>query len=64
MESTLGSVITVLSFAVFIGIVIWALSKKRKRAFDEAAREPFALPDDPAEPRRRSAEDHGTGASQ
>jgi cytochrome c oxidase cbb3-type subunit 4 len=44
--SVLGSVSTALSFVLFVGIVVWALSKKRKKAFDEAAREPFSLPDD------------------
>ena len=52
--SILGSVFTVLSFVVFIGIVLWAWSGRRKRAFEEAALEPFALPDDvaPTEKRR------------
>ena len=42
----LGSVVTVLTFVTFIGIVIWAYSSKRKQAFTEAANAPFALPDD------------------
>jgi cytochrome c oxidase cbb3-type subunit IV len=42
----LSSVMTVVSFVTFIGIVIWAYSKKRRRAFDDAANAPFALPDD------------------
>lgn len=46
--SFLSSVMTVVSFATFIGIVVWAYSKKRRRAFDEAANAPFALPDDDA----------------
>ena len=46
--SVLSSVMTVVSFATFIGIVIWAYSKKRRRAFDEAANAPVALPDDDA----------------
>ena len=29
-----------------LGIVAWAFSRKRKKAFDEAANAPFALPDD------------------
>jgi cbb3-type cytochrome oxidase subunit 3 len=33
----LRSITTVLLFAVFIGIVMWAYSGKRKQAFDEAA---------------------------
>ena len=44
--STLGSIFTVISFVVFIGIVAWAYSSRRKQAFDVAAREPFALPDE------------------
>jgi len=44
--STLGSVFTVLSFVVFVGIVFWAYSGRRKPSFDRAANEPFALPDE------------------
>lgn len=32
---------TVLLLILFIGIVIWAFSSRRKRAFDEAARLPL-----------------------
>jgi len=35
-------VMTVLAFVAFIGIVVWAFSRKRKRDFDEAARLPFS----------------------
>ena len=42
----LSSLMTVVSFITFIGIVFWAYSGKRKQAFDEAANAPFALPDD------------------
>lgn len=35
------SVWTVMMFLLFIGIVIWAWSGKRKQAFDEAAHLPF-----------------------
>ncbi|MFO1323211.1 MAG: cbb3-type cytochrome c oxidase subunit 3 [Burkholderiales bacterium] len=45
-STILSSVMTVVSFVTFIGIVVWAYSRKRKRAFDEAANAPFALPDD------------------
>ena len=41
----LRSISTVLSFVMFISIVVWAYSGKRKRAFDEAA----ALPIDDEE---------------
>ena len=34
-------VVTVVSFIVFLGIVVWAYSRKRKRDFDEAAQLPF-----------------------
>ena len=44
--SILASVTTVVSFVVFIGIVLWAWSSRRKAAFDEAAQAPFALNDD------------------
>jgi cytochrome c oxidase cbb3-type subunit 4 len=38
----LRAVITVLAFVAFIGIVVWAYSRKRKHDFDEAARLPFS----------------------
>jgi len=44
--STLASVLTLVSFVMFIGIVAWAYSSRRKADFEAAAREPFALPDD------------------
>jgi cytochrome c oxidase cbb3-type subunit 4 len=44
----LSSVMTVVTFAVFMGIVLWAYSRRRKGAFDEAAQAPFALPDEGA----------------
>ena len=39
--NTLRSIITVVAFATFIGIVFWAYSGSNKAAFDEAARLPF-----------------------
>ncbi len=42
----LGSAMTVLAFVAFIGVVVWAYSSRRKKAFEEAANAPFALPDD------------------
>jgi cytochrome c oxidase cbb3-type subunit 4 len=41
IQITLHSIWTVLLFIVFIGIVAWAWSSKRKKAFDEAAHLPF-----------------------
>jgi cytochrome c oxidase cbb3-type subunit 4 len=42
----LGSITTVVAFVAFLAIVAWAYSGRRKSAFDAAANEPFALPDD------------------
>lgn len=38
---TLSSIMTVVAFATFVGIVLWAYSGKARRSFDEAARLPF-----------------------
>ena len=48
LYSTLSSVFTVLSFLLFVGIVLWAWSGHRQDAFAEAANAPFALPDETA----------------
>jgi cytochrome c oxidase cbb3-type subunit 4 len=45
--------VTVLSFAMFIGIVLWAWSSRNKGQFDEAARLPFTEDDDAGEGGRR-----------
>lgn len=37
----LRSIVTVVSLITFVGIVIWAWSKRNKSDFDEAARLPF-----------------------
>lgn len=37
----LRSIVTVVAFIVFIGIVVWAWSHRNKERFDEAARLPF-----------------------
>jgi cytochrome c oxidase cbb3-type subunit IV len=50
--TVLGSVFTVISFVVFVGILLWAFSSRRKQAFDQAAQEPFALPDEADDPSR------------
>jgi cbb3-type cytochrome oxidase subunit 3 len=44
--SVLASVLTVVSFVLFVLIVGWAYGKGRKQAFERAALEPFALPDE------------------
>jgi cytochrome c oxidase cbb3-type subunit IV len=38
----LRSIVTLLLFVAFIGIVAWAWSRRNKTRFDEAARLPFA----------------------
>jgi cytochrome c oxidase cbb3-type subunit IV len=38
----LRSAITLLSFVLFIGLVVWAWSSRRRKAFDEAAQLPFS----------------------
>jgi cytochrome c oxidase cbb3-type subunit 4 len=45
-QSIVGSITTVVMFVTFLGIVIWAYSRRRRRDFEEAANAPFALPDD------------------
>lgn len=54
-----GIISTVLPFATFIGIVVWAWSRKRRVMFNEAANAPFALPDDDR-PTPHSDGRHGT----
>jgi cytochrome c oxidase cbb3-type subunit 4 len=48
-DSLIQSVWTVVVLVLFVGIVIWAWSGKRKQAFDEAANIPFNEDDKPAE---------------
>ena len=49
LYSTLSSAFTVLSFALFVGIVGWAWSGRRREAFAAAANAPFALMDETVE---------------
>ena len=51
------SVWTVLLFVLFIGIIAWAWSAKRKPRFDEAARLP--LEDEDMTPRPTQGKKHG-----
>ncbi len=37
----LRATVTVLSFTTFLGIVVWALARRNKAGFDEAAQLPF-----------------------
>ncbi len=40
--NALRVVVTLLSFAIFVGIVVWAVSRRNAAAFSEAAELPFA----------------------
>ena len=40
--NTVRGITTALALIAFIGVVIWAYSKRRKKDFDEAANLPFA----------------------
>lgn len=37
----LRSAVTVISFLTFIGLIVWAVSKRNRDRFDEAANLPF-----------------------
>ena len=50
-----GSIYTILVFVFFIGIVIWAFSKKSKAGFDEAAN--LVFDDEPKQVKRESKVD-------
>ena len=39
--NTQRSLVTVVSLLVFLGIVVWAWSRRNRERFDEAARLPF-----------------------
>jgi len=49
--NTLRSLVTVLSFVLFLGIIAWTFARRRSVAFDEAAALPF-LDDRSAAPQR------------
>ena len=55
MSSFVHSIWTVIVFVVFIGIVVWAYSSRRKKDFDEAAR--LALDDDQPETQQNKPEE-------
>jgi cytochrome c oxidase cbb3-type subunit IV len=43
--NTLRSIVTVLAFACFVGIVLWAWSRGNQQRFDDAAQLPFRQDD-------------------
>ncbi len=53
----LRTVMTVVSFVAFIGIVAWAYGGARKHAFDDAARLPFTHEPGEEIPALRGTED-------
>jgi len=60
--ATFHSYWTLLLLAVFVGIIVWAWSSKRKKAFDEAARLPLEDDEPAAAPGANdSAEKPGNG---
>jgi cytochrome c oxidase cbb3-type subunit 4 len=44
-QTVIGTVMTVVAIVIFAGIVWWAYSGRSKQRFEQAAQEPFALPD-------------------
>jgi cytochrome c oxidase cbb3-type subunit 4 len=48
----LGSIVTVLFFLIFIGIVWWVYHKENKHKHEEAANLPFEEGDEPSSSRR------------
>ncbi len=50
---------TVVVLVVFVGIVIWAWSGKRKARFDDAANIPFTEDDAPAVKNESKEQPHG-----
>ena len=57
-QNDLRTIVTVLGFMTFIGIVWWAWGKGRQDGFKEAAALPFTEDDEPnGRPRRSGAAD-------
>lgn len=51
---TISGIITAVLIIVFIGIVFWAYSRKRRKDFEEAARLPLEDEDHPGEYKDRN----------
>ena len=45
--NSLRSLVTAFSFALFVGILVWAYRPARKSEFDEAAQLPFTTDGEP-----------------
>lgn len=63
MQTLLHSIMTLVAFITFVGIIVWAYSRKRKSAFEAAANAPFALPDDAQGPESNAITARGGRAS-
>ncbi|WP_413438893.1 cbb3-type cytochrome oxidase subunit 3 [Sulfuriferula sp. GW1] len=48
MAGTIGAIVTVVFFVIFVAIVLWAWSGRRKKDFDAAANLPFEEEDTPS----------------
>ena len=57
--SLIQSIWTVVVLVLFVGIVIWAWSGKRKQRFDEAANIPFMEDDKPSVKNMHEEKNHG-----
>lgn len=55
--TTLQSIWTIVALATFVGIVVWAWSRRAQPGFEEAARMP--LEDDPEPIAAQRENDHG-----
>jgi cytochrome c oxidase cbb3-type subunit 4 len=40
-STSVHSILTIVAIIIFLGIIVWAYSSKRKKDFDEAARLPL-----------------------
>ncbi len=54
-NGTINGVIIILLIISFVGLTLWAYSKRRKPDFDEAANLPFADEDEPAPHHRQDS---------
>jgi cytochrome c oxidase cbb3-type subunit 4 len=57
--SLIQSVWTIVVLVLFIGIVLWAFSSKRRRHFEEAAQIPFT--EDTPEPTEKNSKENSHG---
>lgn len=55
---TFSGLITLVLMVVFVGIVIWAYSSKRRKDFDEAARLPLDAERDDSSESQREGKGH------